>query len=159
MRGVRVYVVMWSGLCVFLIALGGFMIWDSTTRLPHRYDTLARRGIRTTAQLVTCAPGIGGGRGTGCRLAIRYQGRRRVWDYPENSSQFNGLSDGVSVPVLVDPHNPDIVYTVRDVEQRTNTEGFALTGLIFIVPGALGLVATGWFALRIVPRAHRRNAG
>jgi hypothetical protein len=85
---------------------------------------------------VTCAPGIG----VGCQLAVRYQGRRCIWDYPENSAQFNGLSDGASVPVLVDPHDPNIVYTVRDVEQRTNTGGFALTGLIFIVPGVLGLL-------------------
>jgi hypothetical protein len=155
----RVYAVMWLGLCLFLIGLGGSIIWSSTSRLPHRYDTLARSGIRTTAQLVACAPGIGGGRGIGCRLALRYQGHRRVWDYPENSPQFNGLSDGVSVPVLVDPHNSNIVYTVRDVEQRTNTRGFALTGLIFIVPGALGLVAMGWFALRFVPRAKWRDAG
>jgi hypothetical protein len=155
----RVYVVMWLGLCLFLIGLGGSMIWSSTSRLPHRYDTLSRSGIRTTAQLVTCAPGIGGGRGIGCQLAVRYQGRRRVWDYPENSAQFNGLSDGASVPVLVDPRDPNIVYTVRDVEQRTNTRGFALTGLVFIVPGVLGLVAMGWFALRFVPRANRRDTG
>jgi hypothetical protein len=89
----------------------------------------------------------------------RTRHRRRVWDYPENSAQFNGLSDGASVPVLVDPRDPNIVYTVRDVEQRTNTRGFALTGLVFIVPGVLGLVAMGWFALRFVPRANRRDTG
>jgi hypothetical protein len=83
-----------SSVCLFFIAYGTFLAWDSYHRLPHVYAALRARGVPATANLVRCAPGIGIYRGVRCRLLLRFDGHLRTWDYPEDSAQFKGLAVG-----------------------------------------------------------------
>ena len=139
---------------VFFVGFGAHIAYESLHGLAHRYDTLSSRGVRADASLVKCAPGIGGGRGVGCRLNLKYGSVHRTWDYPQNSSQFAGLRPGQPVTMLVDPAHPTVAYTVHDVEARTNT-GLGpvfFLGAAFLVIGVAGL---GWF-IRFEWRTRRR---
>ncbi|HET6916719.1 MAG TPA: DUF3592 domain-containing protein [Acidimicrobiales bacterium] len=122
---------------VFFAVFGVFIAWHSLVTLPRTYDMLQAHGIPSTATLEKCAPGIGGGRGVGCRLSLSIDGLTREWNYPENSRQFYGLPIGSGVPVLVEPSSPGTVYTVTDVRDRTNA-GFGpvvVLGIVFMLLG------------------------
>lgn len=153
-----VYSVIWIAVCLFLIGLGIARFSSSRHSLPGAYATLEKRGVRATARIDECAPGLGGGRGVACRLTLRFRGRMKTWVYPEDSSQFDGLPTHAPVSVLVDPENPELVYTAVDVHQRTNTGDVAYLGLFFAVPGALGLLAFGWFTFRLLPKLTGRSS-
>jgi hypothetical protein len=133
--------------CLFFVAYGAFLAWDSYHRLPHVYAALRARGVPATANLVRCAPGIGIYRGVHCRLSLRFDGRLRTWNYPEDSAQFKGLAGGEAIPVLVDPNNSSIVYTLRDVEHGTNagTSPVFWYGVVLVVLGLAGFA----FLLRL----------
>ena len=140
-------------LCLFFVGLGLHSLWSSMVSLPATYRLLNESGVLTVATVDRCAPGIGGGRGKGCELSLTYEGARRVWDYPEDSAQFVGLPAGAQVPVLVDPRNPQTVYTVTDVRARTNA-GFGPIvgfGIACIAAGAAG----GWFLVGAVARFRK----
>jgi hypothetical protein len=137
---------------VFFVVFGALKIRESYDTLPHAYARLRTDGVQTTATLVRCAPGIGGGHGIGCRLSLRYHGRVRTWNYPEDSRQFERLPAGSQVAVLADPDDLDTVYTVHDVDAKTNT-GIGSPVLWFgVVLLGLGLAGLVWlvrlFALR-----------
>lgn len=135
----RFYGVVAALLAVFFVVFGVFISWHSLVTLPRTYDMLQAHGVPATATLEKCAPGIGGGRGVGCRLALSFDGTTRAWDYPEDSGQFQGLPVGSGVPVLVDSKDPRTVYTVTDVRARTNT-GFgpvAALGIVFVLAGVV----------------------
>lgn len=123
---------------IFFVVFGIFIVWHSLVTLPQTYDKLVAHGVPATATLEKCAAGLGGGRGVGCRLSLTFAGSARVWNYPENSRQFQGLPVGSRVPVLVDSKNPRTVYTVTDVRARTNA-GFGpvvALGIVFVLIGA-----------------------
>jgi hypothetical protein len=143
------YGVMWALLCMFFVVFGAFNIWDSYHRLPHTYARLRTGGVQATANLVKCAPGIGGGRGVGCRVSLRFAGRVRTWNYPEDAHQFDGLSAGAPIPVLVDPSDPRTVYTARDVERRTNAGASSPVLWFGVVLVGIGLAGFAWL-LRLV---------
>jgi hypothetical protein len=132
----------WVLLCVFFIGFGAYTAWDSYYRLPHRYAALRHTGVRATANLIRCAPRLGGGNGVGCRISLSYAGHRRTWNYAENSSQFERLPPGAAIPVLVDPKDTSTVFTVRDVAQETDA-GIGSPLLWF----GVGLVAIGMAGL------------
>jgi hypothetical protein len=136
---------MWVVLCVFFVGFGAYTAWDSYYRLPHRYAALRHAGVRATANLVRCAPRLGGGNGIGCRISLSYAGHSRTWNYPENSSQFERLPAGAGIPVLVDPEHTATVYTVRDVDKETNaglSSPLLWFGVVLVGVGLAGLV---WF--------------
>jgi hypothetical protein len=143
------YAILWSSLCLFFVVFGGYTAWHSYVGLPHAYARLRAHGVRADASLVRCAPGLGGGRGVGCRLSLRFEGRTRAWNYPENSRQFESLPVGSQVPVLVDPSHPTTVYTVRDVERGTNTGLSSPVLWLGVVFAGLGLAGLAWL-LRFV---------
>jgi|SRR5579863_2537392 len=141
-------------LCLFFVGLGASIVVNSLFTFPHRYAVLSSRGVRIEGTLVKCGPGIGGGNGTGCEVHITFKGFSRTWDYPENSPQFNGMSPGDRIPMLVDPANPNDAYTVLDVRDRTNT-GFGVLfslGCAFILIGLGGL----WWTLTLQRRVNRK---
>lgn len=151
-KRLRFYVIVWVLVCLFFVVYGAFLAWDSYGRLPHTYARLRAHGVRTTAKLVECAPGIGGGRGIGCRLSVRFGSLLRTWNYPEDSGQFRGLPVGSAIPVLVDPSNPKTIYTVHDVERRTNA---GVTSPVFwfgIILAAVGLAGFSWLVRLGLPR-------
>jgi hypothetical protein len=137
-----------------LVGYGSFEAWDSYYRLPHRYADLRANGLPRMAKLVRCAPGIGGGRGVGCRLSLRSGERLRTWNYPEDSAQFKRLAAGAPIPVLVDPSNSTIVYTVHDVDNRTNagTSPVFWFGIGVGLFGLAGLALLLWLWRETIPR-------
>ena len=151
-RRLRFYVIVLVLVCLFFVVYGAFLAWDSYHRLPHRYSLLRAHGVRTTAKLVECAPGVGGGRGVGCRLSIRLGGLARTWNYPEDSSQFRGLPVGSAIPVLVDPGNSKTIYTVHDVERRTNAGASSPVFWYGIILAAVGLAGFIWLVRLGLPR-------
>ncbi len=128
-----------------MVGFGAFTTWDSLVSLPHKYDQLRSNGTQATAYLVVCAPGIGGGRGIGCRLRLSFDGQTRTWAYPEDSGQFEQLRPGAPVTMLVDPADPATAYTMRDVEARTNA-GWSPPALFGVALTLIGLVALTWLA-------------
>jgi hypothetical protein len=145
--------------CLFFVVFGAFEAWDSYHRLPRVYASLRARGLPATARLVRCAPGIGGGRGVGCRLSLTFAGRERTWDYPEDAPQFERLAAGAAIPVLVDPRNPNTVYTVHDVDHRTNagtSPGFWY-GIVLLVVGLAGLSFLLWLSRPTLPGRQWRR--
>jgi hypothetical protein len=134
----------WVILCVFFAGFGAYTVWDSYYRLPHRYAALRHAGVRETANLVRCAPRLGGGKGVGCRISLGYAGHNRTWNYPEDSSQFERLPVGAAIPVLVDPQHTATVFTVRDVQRETNA-GIGSPLLWFgVALVAIGVAGLAW---------------
>jgi len=147
LRRLRFYAALAILVCLFFVTYGAFLAWDSYHRLPHVYAALRARGVPATANLVRCAPGIGIYHGVRCRVSLRFDGRLRTWNYPEDSAQFKGLAVGAAIPVLVDPNNADTVYTRRDVEHTTNA-GISPVfwyGVVLVVLGLAGFA----FLLRL----------
>jgi hypothetical protein len=138
------YGVIWVLLCLFFVVFGAFDVWGSYHRLPHTYARLRAHGMPATASLVKCAPGIGGGRGVGCRVSLGFAGHVRTWNYPEDAHQFDGLRAGAPIPVLVDPSEPTTVYTVRDVERRTNAGASSPVLWFGVVLVGIGLAGFAW---------------
>lgn len=154
-RRLRYWEFGWILLCVFFLGYGTSLVWKSERSLPGAYAALRSRGVPATAHLVLCAHGIGGGRGVGCRVSLDYQGHARTWDYPEDSHQFDGLQPGAPIAVLVDSRNPQTVYTVHDVDHRTNagiTSPVLWYGTVLIILGLAGLSGFLW-----IVRARRRR--
>jgi hypothetical protein len=150
-KRLRRYAIGLLAVCLFFVVYGAYTIWDSTSRLPHQYARLRDHGVRAGATFRGCRiPPLG--RVRRCRLSLRFDGRVRTWVYPENYAQFRALPVGAAVPVLVDPSDPSTVYTVTDVERRTNAGGtdspvFWL-GLVFV---GIGLAGVGGFAWLLRP--------
>ena len=84
LRRLRFYAALAILVCLFFVTYGAFLAWDSYHRLPHVYAALRARGVPATANLVRCAPGIGIYHGVRCRLSLRFDGRLRTWNYPED---------------------------------------------------------------------------
>ena len=147
-----------SSVCLFFVAYGAFLAWDSYHRLPHVYAVLRARGVPATAHLVRCAPGIGIYRGVRCRLSLRFEGLR-TWNYPEDSAQFKGLAVGAAIPVLVDPNNANTVFTRRDVERRTNagTSPVFWYGVVLVLLGLAGFAGLLRLRRPTMPRPAWRN--
>lgn len=122
---------------LFLIGFGITVIRDAMTNQPRTYRQLRSQGVALTAHFAGCPNRLD------CRLRLSYQGRSRTWKYGADYPQFDHLSVGAAVPVLLDPVHPNIVYTVHDVETNENTGlGFASVGLGFIAFGLLLLLWT-----------------
>lgn len=155
------YGVIWALLCLFFVVFGAYSAWDSYHRLPQRYARLRTHGVQATANLVKCAPGIGGGRGVGCRVSLRFAGHARTWDYPEDVRQFEGLRAGAPIPVLVDASDPATVYTVRDVERQTNAGASSPLLWFGVVLVGIGLAGFAWLLrlVGILPRLSGAAAG
>ena len=159
LRRLRFYAALAILVCLFFVIYGAFVAWDSYHRLPHVYAALRARGVPATANLVRCAPGFGAYRGVRCRLSLRFDGRLRAWDYPEDSAQFKALAVGAAIPVLVDPSNSSIVYTRRDVEHRTNagTSVVFWYGVGLVVLGLAGFAGLLWLRRPTMPRPRWAN--
>ena len=142
---IRIGILSVVAVLLFMIGFGASTSWQELVALPQTYARLRLEGIPATAHLVVCAPGIGGGRGIGCRLGLRGREETRDWDYPENSGQFESLTPGAPVAMLVDPSDPTTAYTVRDVEEGTNA-GWGPVVLFGIALSLGGLGGLAWFA-------------
>ena len=150
-KRLRRYAIGWLAVCLFFVVYGAYTIWDSTSRLPHQYARLRDHGVRADATFRGCAiPPFG--RDQRCRLSLRLDGRVRTWVYLENYAQFRALRVGAAVPVLVDPKNRSTVYTVTDVERRTNAggadSGLFWLGVVFV---GIGLAGVGGFVWLLRP--------
>jgi hypothetical protein len=154
LRRLRFYAAFAILVCLFFVIYGAFVAWDSYHRLPRVYASLRVRGVPATANLVRCGPGFGAYRGVRCRLSFRFDGRLRTWTYPEDSAQFKGLAVGGAVPVLVDPSHTSTVYTVRDVERRTNagTSVVFWYGVGLAVLGLAGIAGLLWLRRPTMPK-------
>jgi hypothetical protein len=120
-----------------LIGSGIAVIREATTNQPRTYRQLRSHGVGLTAQFAGCPNRLD------CRLTLSYDGRSRTWKYSADYAQFDHLSVGAPVPVLLDPAHPNTVYTVHDVQTNQNTGlGFASVGLGLIALGLLVLVVT-----------------
>ena len=159
LRRLRFYAALAILVCLFFVIYGVFVAWDSYHRLPHVYASLRARGVPATANLVRCGPGFGAYRGVRCRLSLRFDGRLRTWTYPEDSAQFKRLAVGAAIPVLVDPSNSNTVYTLRDVEHRTNagTSPVFWYGVFLIVLGLAGFAGLLWLRRPTIPRPRWPN--
>jgi hypothetical protein len=109
-------------------------------------------GRATTASLTST-------RRVRCQLSLRFDGRVRTWDYPEDSTQFEGLTVGAPIPVLVDPTDSSIVYTLRDVEHRTNagTSPVFWYGVVLVVLGLAGFAFLLRLSRSTMPRPRWPN--
>ena len=139
-----------------LVGLGVHGLVTSLVTRPHAYDVLESRGVVRQATVVECRAGLGGGHGRACKLSLTYGGSTRTWVYGENSAQFDGLARRASVEVLVDPLQPDTVYTRTDVAAGTNTGWgpaafFSLAALLL----AVGLASALFTLLRLARRRRR----
>jgi hypothetical protein len=147
-KRLRRYALLWLAVCLFFIVYGAYTIWDSSYRLPHQYARLRDHGVRANAAFRGCEIRPLG-RVRRCRLSLRFDGRVRTWIYPENYAQFRTLHAGAAVPVLVDPRDRNTVYTVTDVERRTNAgrSGSVLfwLGVAFLGNGLAGVGGFVWF--------------
>ena len=159
LRRLRFYAALAILACLFFVTYGAFLAWDSYHRLPRVYAALRARGVPATANLVRCAPGIGIYHGVRSRLSLRFDGRLRTWNYPEDSAQFKGLAVGAAIPVLVDPNNADTVYTRRDVEHRTNagTSPVFWYGVVLVVLGLAGFGFLIWLRRPTMPKPRWPN--
>lgn len=144
----------WVLLCLFFVVFGTTTAWHAASDLPRTYSHLRTHGVRATAVFAGCR--VVGLRDHECRLSLTYRGHTRTWSYPEEFSQFDHLPVGAPVAVLVDPEHPTTVFTVHDVEVRSNA-GFgvlAVFGIVLAVAGVLGL-GLYWSRRRREAR-HRR---
>jgi hypothetical protein len=122
---------------LFLIGSAIALIRDATTNQPRTYRQLRSHGVGLTAQFAGCPNRLD------CRLTLSYGGRSRTWKYGADYPQFDHLSVGAPVQVLLDPAHPNTVYTVHDVQTNNNTgRGLASVGLGLIVFGLLVLLLT-----------------
>jgi hypothetical protein len=129
---------------LFFIGMGVYTTWDAATNRPHLYAVLRDRGVPLTASFAGCS----GGRDDICRLTVTYRGTSRTWDYGENHPQFDRLSRGDPVAVLLDPRHPQTVYTVRDVQTDYDTgvlSGSSILGVGFVIFGVAALGFGTWF--------------
>ena len=139
----RVRDVMWLLVCAFFVVFGVVTTWNAAADLPRTYSHLSSHGVRATALFTGCR--VTGIRDHECRLTLTYGGRTRTWNYSEDFPQFDGLSVGAPVPVVVDPEHPTTAYTVHDVETRYDA-GFgvlAIFGIVLAIVGVLGLAWAG----------------
>lgn len=134
--------VLWLLLCLFFIGLGVVQVWSNLYDRPGVYARLRVEGIPATAHIAECRAGLGGGNGWDCALTVHVGGATTTFVYPENSDQFDGLAIGAPVAVLVDPRHRANIYTVRDVEENTNTGWgpVAWFGVVMIALGVGGLL-------------------
>lgn len=147
-KRLRRYAIGWLAVCLFFVVFGAYTIWDSSYQLPHQYARLRDHGVRADATFRGCSiPPLG--RVRRCRLSLRFDGRVRTWVYPENYAQFRTLPVGAAVPVLVDPSGRSTVYTVTDVERRTNAgsagSDYFWLGVVFVGIGLAGVAGFAWF--------------
>jgi hypothetical protein len=131
---------LWLVLCLFFLGFGTYTAWHSAVALPRTYAQLRSSGVPATARLASC--GNYGGNGVSCRLQLSYAGKTRIWTYPNDVHQFHGLPLGAPIAMLVDPTDPEIAYTVGDVNANTNAGWGILSflGLGLAFAGAAGLL-------------------
>jgi hypothetical protein len=111
-------------------ALGVGCMWSPLVVLPQRYDGLADDGIPTVAH-VRC--------NRDCELTMSYNGRGRTWTYHQPREQFRSVPYRGSVPMLVDRRDPQIAYTVYDVQHRSNAGFGVLAGFgLLVILGSVG---------------------
>lgn len=150
----RLTIVVWSLVCLFFLILGTVSAWNAAIGLPRTYSHLEAHGVRETATFAGCR--VVDVRQNECRLTLS----GRTWTYSKDYPQFNGLTAGAPVAVLVDPKHPTTVYTAHDVTVRYNA-GFgplAVLGVVFAVLGFLGLAFLLWLQhLAAVARSRFRG--
>jgi hypothetical protein len=145
---------LWLVLSLFFVGYGIYTAWHSVVALPRTYAHLRRSGVPATAQLASCGH-YGGGRGVACRLQLSYAGTTRTWDYPNDVHQFHGLPLGAPIAMLIDPANPAVAYTVRDVDANTNA-GWGIVsffGVALALAGAIGL----FWCVQLIRRLQGRT--
>lgn len=71
-----------------------------------------------------------------------FDGRAYSTDYENNLEQFESVAPGGTVPVLLDPENPDIIRTVADVRDGADASFGVLAafGIVVAIGGVAGLV-------------------
>jgi hypothetical protein len=117
-----------------LVGTGCWGTYETMFKLPREYSTLESRGIPLTATFAGCTAG----RDATCTLEL--PGSRARWDYGENHAQFDGLSVGAPVAVMVDPKDPHTRYTAVDLRRHTNA-GFGVLFAFSLALGIAGLAA------------------
>ncbi len=133
-RRTRVALAFWWLVPVVFIGIAVWGTYETMFKLRRDYAVLDQRGARATATFAGCT----GGEDNKCRL--RLPGSPAVWDYRQNSDQFNGRSIGAPVEVVIDPEDPNKRYTAVDVRRRTN-QGIGLLFGFSIVIGLAGFAA------------------
>jgi hypothetical protein len=131
--------------CLFGLVAVGMFIASATAifELPRTYRTLADHGVRALATTTNCTR-------ENCALTYTFAGHEHTNRYSNDLSQFCCAN---ATLVLVDPKNPETMYTVRDVQHETN----AGVGVVSILTALLGLFMTGMavffvMVLRRLPR-------
>jgi hypothetical protein len=128
-------------LMVFFIGLGTYITWDAVATRPAVYETLEQRGVKTDARVDYHEVGFSG-RDNYYSLTVTFRGGTYSTHYHNNYKQFESVQPGDTVPALVDPENPEVIYTVADVHEGTNA-GFgvlAAFGIAMTIAGLYGLV-------------------
>jgi len=135
-------------LMVFFVGFGAWTTWDTFSARPAVYETLKDRGVQVAAHPENHHVGFTG-RDDYYTLTVTYRGQRYSTHYHDDYKQFRSVPPGGTVPALVDPKDPEIIYTVADVRERTNA-GFgvvAVFGIVMTLAGLFGLVyfiRRGW---------------
>jgi hypothetical protein len=126
---VLAFMVTWvlPGLLVAGMLVALWMGRYSLYALPRTYDRLERSGVRVSATLgYVNPPGIDRFKDNDYyTLTYAFGGRERTKNVFEHWDQFDGVPLGQTVPMLVDPKDPDTAFSVADVRARTNA-GFGL---------------------------------
>lgn len=142
---------------VFCLGYGAHLLWTGVYVLPRTYDVLARAGVPVSLSVDRCAPGLGGGHGLACDVAVTYDGAHHEWVYPYEVHQFTPYTPGETVPALLDPHHPGTVYTVRNVEDRWGAGLVSVNGLLGAGIEVFGLVFA-WLLWGLWKRFRRPDA-
>lgn len=123
-------------LCIAaLVAMGCFLIAHSLVIMPREYDQLSTHGVPVTARVVDCRRGK-----RLCDLAYSYAGTPPTVVYTRNTAQFG--DPGSTVDMLVDPSDPSMVFTAKDVSNRYR-EPYEIPlglGILVVTLGLVGLV-------------------
>jgi hypothetical protein len=132
-----------------------FALWMgrySLYALPRTYDRLQSSGVRVSATLgYVNPPGIDRFKDNDYyTLTYAFGGRSRTKNVFENWDQFDGVDLGQTVPVLVDPKDPDTAFSVADVRARTNSGIGLLSGLSLLI-----FVMCLYYLPEAVPRERR----
>ena len=128
-------------LMVFFIGFGAYITWDAVSARPAVYETLEGRGVKADARVDYHEVGFSGDDDY-YSLTVTFRGSSYSTRYHNNYPQFESVRPGGTVPALVDPENPEVIYTVTDVREGTNA-GFgvlAVFGIAMTIGGIYGLV-------------------
>ncbi len=129
------------GLMAFFVCFGAYITWDAVSTRPAVYETLQERGVKADARVQFHEVGLTG-RDDYYTLTVKFDGRAYSTVYHNNIQQFESVAPDGTVPALVDPENPEVIYTAADVRRGTNA-GFgmvAVFGIATTIAGICGLV-------------------